>query len=166
MFPFVGNRDGTIECLLRDSQQSLHAIINDAYRHRRGRISDPAVSNHSDIQLYDVAILNAPLAGDPMNDFIIQRDADVARINPVPQPIAEKGTLHSRFRHHLRSRFVDFLGGDSGSNQLDYTLEDIAGDAAGLAHFLCLLRALDRNHFDSISREMSLKTVSRSRFPS
>src|SRR5207245_7727701 len=81
-------------------------------------------------------------------------------------PTTDNAAFYSRFLHHLASSFVHFLRCDSRPNDGDDAIEDVAGDAASQPHLFRFLCVLDRNHFDSIKREMLPKTVSRSRLPS
>ena len=48
-------------------------------RHGRRGVAHPAVFDDADVELHDVAILNAPRAADPVHDFFVHRDADIAR---------------------------------------------------------------------------------------
>ena len=87
--------------------------------------------------------------------------------NAMPDPVAEKRAPHAGFLHEIGRGLVHFLRRNAGPDQLAHPIENLAGRAAGLPHFFDLFSALDRNHADcSINREMSLKTASRSRFPS
>src|SRR4029077_15097187 len=121
------------------------------------------------IKLYNVAVLNPALAANSMNNFVVQRDANAARKNSVAEAITEKRAFHLRLLHKIRGRLVDFFGRDSRTNQLAYPIENLAGRATSLSHFLHFLSALNWNHavtLSSISRAISAKTVSRSLFPS
>src|SRR5438093_590305 len=71
-----------------------------------------------------------PLAADAVHHFIVKRDTNVAGKNTVPEPITEKRAFDVRFAHEVRSRFIDFLGRNSGANQLPDPVENIAGGPA------------------------------------
>src|SRR5205085_12410065 len=116
-----------------------------------------------------VTILNPPLTADPVHNFVIERDANVPRKNAMAQPIAEKRALYLRVSHEISGRFIYFLRRDSGTNQFAHPVENVARRATRLPHLLNFFCALDWNHagtFSSIKRDISVNTVSRSRFPS
>src|SRR5438067_13258828 len=67
----ISHTNSALQCPLCDPQQTLRLLVDDADRHRRGGIADPAIANHSDIELHNNAILNPPLAGNSVNYFVI-----------------------------------------------------------------------------------------------
>src|SRR5205085_6155419 len=140
---------------------------NDSDGTSLGVIAYPAILNDADVQLHNFALLNAPLAADAVNHFVVKRDANVARENAVPHPITQKCTLHAGLAHEVRCCFVHLFGRNTRANQIANAVENVARSATCLPHFLNFPGVFDRNHrLSSISREMSLKTPSRSRLPS
>src|SRR5947208_5636630 len=74
---FAGDADGADERIFRYAQQLVCALIDDSNRHGERVVPYPAILNDANIQFYDVAILNAPLAADAVHDFIVKRNTNV-----------------------------------------------------------------------------------------
>src|SRR6185369_7272946 len=167
--PFVRDDDCAGKRGFGRPQQLVSALVDDSNRNSGGIIANPAVPNNTYVEFHYVAVLNAPLAANTVDHFVIEGDADVRWKNAVPEPITKKGALHTRVTHKIRSRLVHFLGCDSRANQIADSVEDVACRAASQPHLFDFPGVLDRNHFallSSINFEMSAKTASRSRFPS
>src|SRR5207249_9097206 len=84
---FISNTDCAGERIFRHPQQLVRPFINDSNRHSRRVIAYPTIPNHADIELYDIAILDPPLAADAVHHFIVKRDTNVAGKNTMPEPI-------------------------------------------------------------------------------
>src|SRR5215510_5030273 len=154
------------ERVFGDAQQLVGSVINNSYWHSGSVVPHPAILNDANIQFYDVAILNAPLAADSVHDFVIKGNTNVAGKNAVAESITKKRTFHVCAAHEVRCCFVHLFCGNSGTNQVTNTVENVAGGAASLPHLLNFPGVLDRNHrLFSISRAISPKTASRSRLP-
>src|SRR5439155_20555001 len=110
------------------------------------RVTYPTVLNYSDVELHDVAVLNPTLTRDSMDNFVVDRDANVARENAVPKPITKESAFHFRPLHEVSRRFVHLFRCDSGPDQLAHSIENLARGAARSPHFVHFLRALDWNH--------------------
>ena len=67
----ISHTNSTLQCPLCDPQQTFRLFVDNADRHRRGGIADPAVANHSDIEFHNIAILNPALAGNAVNNFVV-----------------------------------------------------------------------------------------------
>src|SRR6478735_5575755 len=166
---FMGNADCARERVFGRAQQLVRAFIDDSYGNSGGVIANPTILNNADVELHHVAILNAPLAANPVDHFVVKGDANVSGKDAMPQPITQKGASYADVAHEVRGRLIDFLGCNSRANQIADPVEYVARGSARLPHFLYFLRVLDRDHFavlSSINREMSAKTASRSRLPS
>src|SRR5207245_5833044 len=87
----------------------------------------PAVLDHAYVELHDVTVLNPTLTTDSVHDFVVERDANVSRENAMTESITEERALHFRVAHEIRSRFVDFFGCNSWTNQLGYSIESSPG---------------------------------------
>ena len=64
--------------ILGHAQQFIDAIVDHADRNRGGGVPHPAILDHADVELHDVAVLDPPLAADSVHDFVVQRNANVA----------------------------------------------------------------------------------------
>src|ERR1700682_605670 len=60
---FSRRRDGTVERTFGGAQQLLDSIVNNSNRDRLGCVPHPALLNHTNVELHDVAVLNAALTG-------------------------------------------------------------------------------------------------------
>src|SRR5439155_18582984 len=67
----MSHSNGPFQRPLRHPQQTFGALVNDADRHRCRGIADPALADDSDIEFHDIAILNSPLTGNSVNDFVV-----------------------------------------------------------------------------------------------
>src|SRR5262249_30218667 len=144
-------------------------LVNDSDGNSRRIIANPAVRNNADVELHYVAILNAPLAADAVDHFVVKRDTNVSGKHTMPKPITQKRAFHTGVAHEIRGRLIDFLRCNSRPNQVPDLVENVASCAARLAHLVDLPGVLDRDHFavlSSINREISAKTASRPRLPS
>src|SRR6266404_8848919 len=166
---FMSDADCARERVFGRPQQLVRALIDDSYGNSRSVIANPTIRNNADVELHYVAILNAPLAANTVDHFVVKGDANVAGKNAMAQPITQKGAFYAGVAHEVRSCLIHFLGCNSRANQIADPVEYVAGCAACLPHLLNFPGVLDRNHFavlSSINFEMSAKTASRSRFPS
>ena len=101
--------DGPLQRALRDREQFLDPLVDHPDRNRRRRVPHPAVLHNADVELHDVAILNAALTADAVHDLVVQRNADVARENAMTKAIPEKRALHTGILHEIGGGLVDFL---------------------------------------------------------
>src|SRR5438552_14280066 len=67
----MSHSNGAFQRPLRHPQQTFGALVNDAHRHRFRGIAHPALADDSDIEFHDIAILNSPLTGNSVNDFVV-----------------------------------------------------------------------------------------------
>src|SRR6266513_6099535 len=166
---FMGDADCARERVFGCTQQLVRALFDDSNGNSRGVIPNPTILNNADVELHDVAILNAPLAANAVDHFVVKGDANVPGKNAMPQAITQKCAFYAGVAHKVGGCMVYFLRCNSRANQIGEAVEDVARCAAGLPHLLDFPGVLDRNHFavlSSINFEMSAKTVSRSRLPS
>ena len=75
-----------------------------------------------------------------MDDFIIERNANVAGKNTVTEPITKKRALHPGLLHEIRRRLIDFFSGNSGPNQFADTVKNVTRGAACLPHLFNFFR--------------------------
>src|SRR6266404_266509 len=144
-------------------------LVDYSHRDGCGVVPHPTILDHADVEFDDLAVLNAALASNAVHHFVVQRDANGARKNAVPEPITEKRALHASFVHEIGGRVIHLFRRNAGANHFTDSIENVARAAARLPHLFDFLHALNRNHagtLSSISREISAKTVSRSRLPS
>ncbi|KAF5409708.1 MAG: hypothetical protein Udaeo2_00580 [Candidatus Udaeobacter sp.] len=73
-------------------------FVNDSHRHSSRVVPYPTIPNDSNIQFYNVAILNPPLAADAVHHFVIERNANVSEIRG-----ARGDSREMRFSHAHRS---------------------------------------------------------------
>src|SRR4029077_8367506 len=59
---FMGHTDCAPERVFGRTQQLVGALVDDPYGNSRGVIANPTILNNTDVELHDIAILNAPLA--------------------------------------------------------------------------------------------------------
>jgi hypothetical protein len=165
----MGDTDCVGERVFGRAQQLVRALVDDSYGNSRGVIANPTILDNADVELHDVPILNAPLAANTVDHFIVKGDANVSGKDAVPQPITQKGAFYAGVTHEVRGCLICFFGCNSRANQIADPVEYVARCAACLPHLLDFPSVLDGNHFavlSSINFEMSAKTASRSRFPS
>ena len=105
--------DGAIQNLLGDGKQAFRLGIDDSDRDAHRGVADPAVADDADIHFDDVAVADFSWSADAVDDFFVDRDADVSREFLV----AEEGALDARFAHELGGGSVDLAGGDAGSGE-------------------------------------------------
>jgi len=106
-----------------------------------GGVADPAAEDDADVELDDVGVLDAASATDTMDDFVVDRDTDVAG-EPA---IMEEGAASAPFVDEARGELVDLAGGDTGHDGEGDFLKDFAGGAATGAHALDFVRGFDGN---------------------
>src|SRR5919201_1076891 len=125
-----------VECCLRRPQQALGAIVHHADGNGRSVVPYPTGLNDADVELDDIAVLNAPVAANPVNDLVVHRNANVSGENAVPEVVAKKCAFHFRLLHKISGRFVDFLCRDSWAYEFPYTIENVTGRATRLPHLI------------------------------
>src|SRR4030095_117380 len=160
--------DGQLQRALSNREQFLNSLVDHANWNRRRRVAHPAILHNTDVQLHDVAVLDPTLAPDAVHNLVVQRNANVAGENSMPQPIPQKRAPPPGALHQIRGCLIDLFGRNPRPDQLAHPIENIACRAAGDPHLVDLPSRLYRNHRtrSSIKAEISANTVSRSRFPS
>src|SRR5262249_58343072 len=98
----MSDADCARERVFSHTQQLIRPLIDDSNGNGRGVIANPTIMDNADVELHNLAILNAPLAANAVHHFVIERDANVAGKNAVPEPIAQKGTFHAGVAHEIR----------------------------------------------------------------
>ena len=78
-----GGRDPGLEGLARDLEQPGRGLVDPADRDRPGRVAEVAVDDGAAVDPDDVAFLERALAGDPVDDLVVDRRAEGLRIAPV-----------------------------------------------------------------------------------
>ena len=110
-----------------------------ADEHRESRISVPTIDDRSAVDGDDIAIGEVAVAGDAVDDLLVDRDADV-RGEPV---VAEEGRGRSLIADRLRCAVVQLCGGHARRGDLRHPLQGPGDDQAGSPHDLELVRGLD-----------------------
>jgi hypothetical protein len=80
----MGNADCARERVFGRTQQLVRALVDDSYGNSRGVIANPTILNNADVELHDVAILNAPLAANTVDHFVVKGDANVPGKDAMP----------------------------------------------------------------------------------
>src|SRR5439155_12750929 len=84
----------------------------------------------ADVHTDDIAELQTPIVRQPMHDFDVDRNANVARIFPVTQERAFGPVMYDAGR----SIEIDLPGRDARRDEGRHFIEDPAGDGAGRPH--------------------------------
>ncbi len=108
----------------------------------------PPVHDGAGIDGHDLAGPDRPLARDPVDDLVIDADADAGRERParVDARIALERRGRARRADVRLGETVEVAGGDAGLQFLLHEREDLGHDPAGLAHLLDLGAGLPRDH--------------------
>src|SRR5215469_11764492 len=118
------------------TQQLVRALVDDSYGNSRGVIANPTILNNADVELHYIAILNAPLAANTVDHFVVKGDANVPGKDSMAEPITEKGALYASIAHEIRGGLIHFLGCNSRANQIADPVEHVARCATCLPHLL------------------------------
>src|SRR5438067_5683830 len=98
---FMGDADCARERVFGCTQQLVRALFDDSNRNSRGVIPNPTILNNADVELHDVAILNAPLAANAVDHFVVKGDANVPGKNAMPQAITQKCAFYAGIAHKV-----------------------------------------------------------------
>jgi len=98
-------------------------------------IADPAIEDDADVELDDIAVLDARAPPMPWTTSSLDRDADIAR----KAAVIEEGAADIGLVHEGGGGAIDLAGGDAGLDEGAGAIENLAGDAAGEAHFFDFL---------------------------
>ena len=101
--------------------------------------SDKRTHVHAD----DVALLQHPLAGDAVDDLVVDGDAHTGRIAVVVQERGRGALLRDELEHSL----VDLLRCDAGSYHIPCQSTGCRGNFASPAHQLDLVRGFQCDHW-------------------
>ena len=103
-------------------------------------VAVPAVDDRAGVDRHDLAGADRPLAGDAVDDLVVDRDADAGRERPAR--VDPRIALERRGRAGLPDvglgEGVEVGGRDARAELGLDDVEDLADDAAGLAHPLDL----------------------------
>ncbi len=99
--------------VVRDVTKSPGFDADVADKEHAARIAVPAIHDHSDVDVYDVAFLEGLWARNPVADDVIDRRADGLGEAAIVQGSWHGPTLHDE----LVGRVIDRLGGCSGLDQ-------------------------------------------------
>src|SRR5258705_13124593 len=125
--PFMSNTDRARERVFGRAQQLVRALVDDSYGNSRGVVANPAILNNADVELHHVAILNAPLAANTVDHFVVKGDANVPGKSAMAQPITQKGAFYAGVAHKVCGCLIHFLGCNSRTNQIADSVEYVAG---------------------------------------
>src|SRR5207247_995648 len=103
-----------------------------------GVISNVTVVNNSYIQADDIAEINAPVAGQPMDYLVVDGNAEMAG----EFAIAQKGAAGAVLFDARGSVLVDFLGGAARLNKIADLVQNHSGHGTGRAHCFQIAFAL------------------------
>ena len=119
--------------------EQLASLLGDrsVYRNRDSGIAVIAIHHHTAVDRNNVARLQRPLLGrDAMDDFLIDRGAEHARIVVVTLECR----LSPQFLHLLLGSAFQLHGGDPGSHPGLDVIEHFPDDASAVPHLLDLRR--------------------------
>src|SRR3954453_8776664 len=114
--PFQSNADRAFQCHFGNSEQLVDSFVDDPDGNSHRSVAYPSILDHADVEFYDVAILDSPLAADSVDDFVVNGNADVTGKNPMAESIAEERVFHAGFGHEISRRVVNFFRGNSRPN--------------------------------------------------
>jgi len=109
--PFARNglRNSLTERLLGHIHQPLGFHRTTTDRNGPGGVTNEAIMNDTNIQAHNVPKLNLPLAGQPMNNLLINGNANVTRVFSITQKSAPSAVMFYPGGREL----VDFARGHS-----------------------------------------------------
>ncbi len=93
-------------------------------------IAVPAVEHRRHVDIDDVAVLERALGRDAVADDMVDRDAAAMRV----AAIAERRGHAAAGDRHVADDIVELFGRDAGDDMRHQRVEDLGGEAAGLAH--------------------------------
>ena len=105
-------------------------------------VAMPAAEHRSDVDVDDVAVLERAIGRDAVADDMIDRDAAAMGV----AAIAERRGHTAAGDRHVADDVVELVGAHAGDDVGHQRVEDLGGEAAGLAHALkaCGSMELDR----------------------
>src|SRR4029077_7873630 len=106
---FAGRANSAGQRIFRYAQQLVGTFVNDSHWHSSRVVPYPTIPKDSNIDFYNIAILNPPMAADAVHHFVIERNANVSGKYAVPEAIAEKCAFHMRIAHEVCCPFIDFF---------------------------------------------------------
>ncbi len=121
---------------------------------RRGErgVAVPSVDDRPTVDRHDVALLEHPRAGDPVDDHLVRRRADDRRVAVV----AEEVRLGAPPFEHLSADLIELGGRDARPDRGPDAVVHLGHDAARLAHDCDLVRSLAHAHRDHVADGASL----------
>ena len=131
-----GILDALEEALLRDSDQPHGLVGHLPAGVGAGAVAMEATDTRAPVHAAAVALLQHPLAGDAVDDLIVDGDAHAGRIAVVVQERG-RGTL---LRDELEHSLIDLLRCDAGSYHIPCQGTGSRGNFASPAHQLDLVR--------------------------
>ena len=104
-------------------------------------VAVPAVQDHRDVDVQDVAVLQPPLSRNAVAYLMVDRDAGRLGIAPV----VERGRCGAALQDEVVTAAVELARGDARPHVLGDHVEHLGGEPAGATHAGERLRAVDRN---------------------
>src|SRR5207237_5160470 len=84
---FMHDFNRAAQSSLGHAQQPLGAVVDHSHGDGKCRVPHPALLDHADVELHDVAILNTSLTADSVHDLVVERNANVAGKYRMPQQV-------------------------------------------------------------------------------
>ena len=129
--------------LVGDLDQAPRLERDIADEKHAARIAVPAVDDGGDVDIEDIAVPQPLVAGNAVADHMVDRGAD--RFGKTA--VVERRRDRAAIADEPGAELVERLRGDPGNDMRGDEIEGLRGQAAGHAHRLVILLAMDQNAF-------------------
>ena len=113
---------------------------------RPGAVAVPAVVDRAGVDRHDLAVADRPVAGDAVDDLVVDRDAEAGRERVAAVAVALERRHRAGVADVLLGEPVEVAGRDAGLQLGLDEGEDLGDDPAGVAHLLDLAAGLAGDH--------------------
>ena len=139
----TGKPDALKKALPRDADQAQRLIRALAARERARTVAVEAAVAGADVDTDDIALMQDAVAGNAMDDLVIDGDARRRRKAAVGHEARRRAGLRDELVHFA----VDLAGGHARGHHLTRDGTRASGDPAGLPHDIDLGIGFDDDHF-------------------
>ena len=129
------------EALKGDVAETLGQGRNLANGKHPARVAIPAILNHRDVQIDDIALFELLVAGNAMADLVIDRGADRFGVGRVARWLVVEGCRDRPLYvdHVVVTEAVELTGRDAGFDERRNVINDFGCQSASDTHFLDLV---------------------------